>query len=200
MASVATLHPTLISTFCPTWARGFRAVGLVIAGTALLWLSAKIQVPFFPVPMTFQTMVVLVLAMAYGWRLAVVTVLAYLAEGALGLPVFAGTPEKGIGLAYMVGPTGGYLFGFVLAAGLCGALAARGWDRSIFTTALAMVLGNIAIYVPGVIWLGALVGWDKPVLDWGLTPFLFGDVAKIALASLLLPALWKFGQANRSLD
>ncbi|MFQ5466721.1 MAG: biotin transporter BioY, partial [Kiloniellaceae bacterium] len=127
----------------------------------------------------------------YGWRLGAATLLLYLAEGALGLPVFAGAPEKGIGLAYMAGPTGGYLVGFVLAAAACGWLAERGWDRSVAKTAAAMLIGNVIIYVPGLLWLGTLVGWDKPILTWGLTPFLLGDLTKLALAAAVLPAIWK---------
>ncbi len=168
-----------------------RLVVLALAGTALLALSAKVQVPFYPVPVTMQTFVVLALGMAYGWRLGGATLLLYLAEGAAGLPVFAGTPEKGIGLAYMMGGTGGYLVGFVAAAALVGWLAERGWDRSAATTALAMLLGNIAIYVPGLLWLGALFGWDKPILAWGLYPFLIGDAFKLVLAAALMPLAWR---------
>ena len=133
----------------------------------------------------------LVIAMAFGPRLGAATVMLYLAEGAVGLPVFAGTPEKGIGLAYMLGGTGGYLLGFLLAAALVGMLAERGWDRNVGTTALAMLFGNVVIYVPGLLWLGTLFGWDKPILAWGLTPFLLGDVTKLALAAAVLPLLWK---------
>jgi biotin transport system substrate-specific component len=129
--------------------------------------------------------------MAYGWRLGGATLLLYLAEGAMGLPVFAGTPEKGIGLAYMLGGTGGYLIGFVLAAALCGWLAERGWDRRFMTTALALLIGNIAIYVPGLLWVGRLFGWDKPILEWGLTPFLLGDLTKLLLAAIALPIIWR---------
>ncbi len=168
-----------------------RLVVLALAGTALLALSAKVQVPFYPVPVTMQTFVVLALGMAYGWRLGGATLLLYLAEGAAGLPVFAGTPEKGIGLAYMMGGTGGYLVGFVAAAALVGWFAERGWDRSAATTALAMLLGNIAIYVPGLLWLGALFGWDKPILAWGLYPFLIGDAFKLVLAAALMPLAWR---------
>jgi biotin transport system substrate-specific component len=142
--------------------------------------------------MTMQTFVVLTLAMAYGWRLGGATLLLYMAEGAVGLPVFAGTPEKGIGLAYMLGGTGGYLIGFVLAAALCGWLAERGWDRNVAKTALAMLAGNVIIYVPGLIWLGGLYGWDKPILEWGLTPFVLGDLTKLALAAAVLPLAWKW--------
>jgi len=191
MSATPNLYPTLTTVL---WARGgrpLRAVVLAVIGTAILWASAKVQVPFYPVPMTLQTFAVLALGMAYGWRLAGATLLLYLAEGAMGLPVFAGTPEKGLGLAYMVGPTGGYLLGFVFAAVACGWLAERGWDHNVLTTAAAMLIGNVLIYAPGLLWLGGMVGWDKPVLEWGLTPFLLGDATKLALAAVLLPAIWK---------
>jgi biotin transport system substrate-specific component len=163
---------------------------LVAAGSLLLWASAKVQIPFYPVPLTMQTFAVLVVGAALGWRMAMATVALYLLEGAAGLPVFAGTPEKGIGLAYMAGPTGGYLFGYLLAAPAVGWLAERGWDRHAITTAIAMLAGNLLIYVPGLLWLGSVVGWDKPVLAWGLTPFLLGDLTKLALAAAVLPASW----------
>ncbi len=194
MAQETTLYPTLAGTLWPAGKINtlLRGVVLAVAGTALLTVSAKIQIPFYPVPMTLQTFVVLALGMAYGWRLGGATLLLYLAEGAAGLPVFAGTPEKGIGLAYMLGGTGGYLAGFVLAAAVCGWLAERGWDRNAARTAAAMLIGNAIIYVPGLLWLGGLYGWDKPILEWGLTPFLFGDLAKLALATAVLPLAWKW--------
>lgn len=198
--STQTVNPTLISVVWPsgrinTW---LRHALLAVGGSLLIALSSKIQVPFYPVPMTLQTFVILALAMAYGWRLAGVTLLVYLGEGALGLPVFAGTPEKGIGLAYMLGGTGGYLIGFVAAAVTCGWLAERGWDRNPLTTAMAMFAGNALIYIPGLLWLGALFGWDKPILAWGLTPFLLGDVVKLALAAAVLPLVWKLlGRSDR---
>ncbi len=167
-----------------------RLAALALAGTALLTISAKIKVPMWPVEMTMQTFVVLGLGMAYGARLGAATVLLYLAQGAAMLPVFTGTPEKGIGLAYMMGPTGGYLLGFVAAAWLVGSLAERGWDRSVVKTAAAMLVGNVLIYVPGILWLGTLLGWDKPILEWGLYPFLVGDAVKLALAAAVLPLLW----------
>jgi biotin transport system substrate-specific component len=183
---------TLIGAVWPegSLARPLRLALLALAGTALLTVSAKIQIPFWPVPMTMQTFAVLAIGMAYGWRLGGATVLLYLAEGAAGLPVFAGTPEKGIGIAYMMGGTGGYLLGFVLAAALAGWLAERGWDRSVATTALAMLIGNVVIYVPGLLWLGALFGWDKPILAWGLVPFLAGDLVKLLLAAAAMPLAW----------
>ena len=157
----------------------------------MLWACAKIQVPFYPVPVSMGTFAVLAIGMAYGPRLGAVTVLLYLAEGAAGLPVFANTPERGIGLAYMVGPTGGYLVGYVLAAAAVGGLAERGWDRNVFTAAAAMLVGNALIYIPGLFWLGVLFGWDKPILAWGLTPFVLGDLLKLALVAAGLPLAWK---------
>lgn len=162
--------------------RAFRAALLAVVGSALLTLSAKVQVPFYPVPMTMQTLVVLLIGIAFGARLGAATVLLYLAEGAVGLPVFAGTPEKGIGLAYMMGPTGGYLVGFALAAALSGWIVERRRDPGAL--ALAVVAGSLAIYAPGVLWLASFVGIDQ-ALALGLVPFLWGDVLKAALALAL---------------
>jgi len=191
MNDMATPRGTLAQTLWQGGDARFKALLLVLTGSLALWLSAKIQVPFYPVPITMQTFVVLVVGMAFGWRLGAATVLLYLAEGALGLPVFAGTPERGIGLAYMAGPTGGYLLGFVLGAAAVGWLAQMGWDRHFATTLAAMVLGTAIIFLPGLIWLGTVIGWDKPVLDLGLWPFLPGAAFKIALAALVLPAVWR---------
>ena len=171
-----------------TWARYLL---IVTIGSCLIAFSSKVQVPFYPVPMTLQTMVVLMLGMALGWRLAGATLLLYLAEGALGLPVFAGTPEKGVGFSYMLGSTGGYLFGFLVAATVCGWLAERGWGHSFIATAGCMVIGNSLIYMFGVSWLGAIFGWDKPLLSWGVFPFLWGDLLKIILAAIIMPLAWK---------
>ena len=186
---------TLAKTLLPIDNAIVRNLILAIVGSLALWVSAKISIPFWPVPLTMQTLVVLVIGMAFGARLGAATVLLYLAEGAVGLPVFSGTPEKGLGLAYMMSTTGGYLVGFVLAAGAVGFLAERGWDRSPLKTALAMVLGNVLIYVTGLLWLGTIVGWDKPVLAWGLTPFLAGDAVKIAAAAVLMPLVWRLVSA-----
>ena len=159
-----------------------RAVLLALVGSALLTLSAKLQVPFYPVPMTMQTLVALLIGLAYGFPLGFATVLLYLAEGAAGLPVFAGTPEKGIGLAYMAGPTGGYLVGFALAAAITGWIAER--RRDIGALALAVIAGSIAIYLPGVLWLARFVGFEQ-ALGLGLAPFLLGDILKAVLALAL---------------
>ena len=171
--------------------KALRVTILTVTGSLLIWLAAKIQIPFYPVPMTMSTFAVLAIGMAYGWRLGTATILLYLAEGAMGLPVFAGTPEKGIGLAYMLGGTGGYLVGYVFAAAAVGKLAERGWDKNVLTTGLAMLIGNALIYVPGLLWLGTLFGWDKPIIEWGLAPFVLGDLTKLALAAALMPLMWK---------
>lgn len=163
---------------------------LVVAGIAALALAAKIKIPMFPVPMTMGTFAVLSIGAAYGARLGLATVLGYMLIGALGFDVFAGSSAEVSGVTYMMGGTGGYLVGYVLAVLALGALTRRGWDRARGKMALAMLLGNVLIYVPGLIWLTVLYGVDAPILAWGLTPFLLGDVVKLALAALLLPALW----------
>ena len=164
---------------------------LVIAGIALLAVAAKIKVPMWPVPITMGTFAVLGLGAAYGPRLGLVTILGYLIVGALGFDVFASSSAEKYGLTYMMGGTGGYLVGYVLATLALGALARRGWDRSVLWMALAMLIGNALIYLPGLAWLGQLYGWDKPILEWGLTPFLVGDAIKLVLAAMVLPAAWK---------
>ena len=169
---------------------------IAICGTILLAVSAKVKIPFYPVPMTMQTFVVLLLGVSLGWKLGLFTVSLYLIQGIAGLPVFAGTPEKGIGLLYMAGPTGGYLVGFALAAGLTGWLAERGLDRSVIGTAIAMIAGNLVIYVFGLAWLANFVGFEKAV-TFGLIPFLFGDLIKIMLATASLPVIWKFLNRDR---
>ncbi|MEX0371190.1 MAG: biotin transporter BioY [Tateyamaria sp.] len=164
---------------------------LVVLGIALLAVAAKIKVPMWPVPITMGTFAVLTIGAAYGARLGLVTILGYMLVGALGFDVFAGSSAEKFGLTYMMGGTGGYLVGYVLATFALGVLAQRGWDRSVVWMALAMLIGNVLIYVPGLAWLGQLYGWDKPILEWGLTPFLIGDALKLALAALVLPAAWK---------
>ncbi len=162
-----------------------RALVLAFAGTALLTLSAKIQVPFWPVPMTMQTMVVLMLGAAYGARLGAATVALYLVEGALGLPVFAGTPEKGLGLAYMAGPTGGYLAGFLVAAYATGWLAERGWGRGFWRLFAIMALGHAIILAMGWAWLAYLIG---PAKAWiaGVAPFYAATLFKNGLGAALI--------------
>jgi len=168
----------------------------VVAASLLLAISAKISVPFYPVPLTMQTLVVIGLGLALGpWR-GLAAILLYLAEGAAGFPVFAGTPEKGIGIAYMMGPTGGYLLGYVPAVLVAGFLATHGWDRTPLRAMTAALLSGAIIYVPGLLWLGAVIGFDKPVLQFGLYPFIFGDVVKAMLAALVFPMAWKALEAK----
>jgi biotin transport system substrate-specific component len=184
MAQADSLTISFVDALWPVRGGGrlLRAAVLAVLGSALLTISAKIQVPFYPVPMTMQTLVVLLIGMAFGARLGVATVALYLAEGAAGLPVFAGTPEKGIGLAYMMGPTGGYLLGFVLAAAIAGWRVERRRDAA--GLALAVLAGSIAVYAAGVLWLASFVGFGK-AFELGLLPFLWGDLLKASLAFAL---------------
>lgn len=163
-----------------------RAVVLVAFGSALMALSAKVSLPLPYVPMTLQTLVVLMIGAAYGWRLGSATMIAYLAEGALGLPVFAG-PVGGI--APLIGPTAGYLFGFIAAAFLTGWLAERGWDRNVMLLFAAMAVGHVAILAAGFGWLafglglGAAKAWQV-----GIMPFIAASLVKNALGATLMPA------------
>jgi biotin transport system substrate-specific component len=189
------VSPTLVANVWPEGrSRLLRGIVIAVLGTLLLTLSAKIKVPFWPVPMTMQPFVVLGLGLVLGSRLAVAAVLLYLAEGAVGLPVFADTPEKGIGIAYMMGPTGGYLVGHLLAAAFTGWLADRHWDRKIGTAFLAALGGLALIYIPGILWLGTVIGWSKPVLALGFWPFVLGDLTKAAIIALAVPAAWRLVQ------
>jgi biotin transport system substrate-specific component len=174
-----------------------KQAALVVLGIAILAVAAKIKVPMWPVPITMGTFAVLSIGAAYGARLGLVTIFGYMLIGALGFDVFAGSTAEKFGLEYMMGGTGGYLVGYVMATVLLGTLARMGWDRSAPKMALAMLLGNALIYIPGLIWLGMLHGWDKPILAWGLTPFLVGDLVKLALAAALFPAIWKFVGGTR---
>ena len=167
-----------------------KQIILVIAGIAALAVAAKIKIPMIPVPMTMGTFAVLSIGAAYGMCLGLVTIIGYMLIGALGFDVFAGSSAETFGITYMMGGTGGYLVGYVLAVLALGYAAHQGWDRSIRKMALAMVLGNVLIYVPGLVWLAVLYGTDAPIFTWGLTPFLLGDLVKLALAALLLPSVW----------
>jgi biotin transport system substrate-specific component len=179
---------TLIGTLWPIGTVPVvRGAALMLLGSLFLAVCAQIQVPLWPVPMTMQTFGVLLLGMAFGSRLGAATVALYLLEGAAGLPVFA---QFMGGVPVLLGPTGGYLFGFVIAAWLVGSLAERGWDRGVVTTALAMLFGNIVLYVPGLIWLAGFVGGAEQAIALGLAPFWLGDLLKIALAAGLLPSAW----------
>ena len=164
---------------------------LLVAGVLALAIAAKIKIPMWPVPITMGTFAILTIGAAYGPRLGLTTVLAYLVVGALGFDVFAGSSAEKFGLSYMLGGTGGYLVGYALAAAALGWFARQGWDRTFGKMALALLIGNAIIYVPGLLWLGQLYGWDQPILAWGLWPFLIGDGVKLVLAALAVPAIWK---------
>ena len=167
---------------------------LLVAGVAALWVSAKIQIASVPVPVTLQMLVIMVIGASFGPRLAAATVASYLALGIAGQPVFAGTPEKGIGLAYMMGPTGGYLLGFLIAAYAVGLLARAGWDRSHLSMAAAMAVGILCVYIPGVVWLsatwGAALGWEN-WYAYGVKTFIWVDGLKLAVAVIAFPVVWR---------
>jgi biotin transport system substrate-specific component len=184
----AALDATLVSTLWPArrTARLARDAAIVVAGSLALAVSAKVQVPFYPVPMTLQTLVVLVLAAGCGARLGAAAVALYLVEGLLGAPVFAGAVA---GPAYMMGPTGGYLAGFLAAAALIGFLAERGWDRSWPLLVAAMTIGHAVIFAFGFAWLAALIGPDK-AFALGVAPFALATVVKTLLAAALVGAGW----------
>ena len=162
---------------------------IVILGTLALTISAKIKIPFYPVPMTMQTFVVLFLGIAFGFKLATATVMLYLIEGILGLPVFSNSPEKGVGLVYFTGPTMGYLIGFLFAAYLAGYLNLR---RSFLEVFFKLIISVSTIYILGILWLGTLIGWDKPIFKLGVMPFLAAEIFKICLLTLITKKIIKF--------
>jgi|TARA_B100001971_G_scaffold213380_1_gene246544 biotin transport system substrate-specific component len=154
-----------------------------LIGSILLTISAKIRIPFYPVPMTMQTFVVLFLGISFGYKVGVTTIFLYLLEGIAGLPVFSNSPEKGIGIAYFVGPTMGYLIGFIFACFLAGYFK---YNSNYFINFLKILVSTSVIYFFGVIWLGTLIGWDKPILQLGVFPFLLAEFFKILLLTLLV--------------
>lgn len=162
---------------------------LAIAGTLLLTLSAKTKVVLGPVDISMQTLAVFLIAAAFGMRLGVATLLLYMAEGAMGFPVFQGTPEKGVGIAYMLGSTGGYLAGFVVMAAIVGWAADRGWDRHPIKLFNAMLVAEVVMMAMGFAWLALLIGPEKS-WQFGVVPFIVGDLIKVALAASLVPAVW----------
>ncbi len=166
-------------------------VFLVAFGVALIAISSKFKVPLWPnpTPVTMQTLVIFTLSAAYGSRLAVATVFAYLVTGALGAPVFTGTPEKGLGILYMVGPTGGYLAGFLVMAWITGLAADRGWDKNPLKLGSAMLTGEAIMLSMGALWMGYLFGSEK-IIAWGVGPFIVTDLIKLAIAACIVPAVW----------
>ena len=166
-----------------------KSLILVILGSIILTISAKIKIPFYPVPMTMQTFVVLLLGVSFGFKIAVATVSLYLLEGILGLPVFSNSPEKGIGLVYFTGPTMGYLIGFLFASFFAGYL---NFKTSIFLIFLKLIFSVSFIYIFGIIWLGTLIGWDKHIIQLGVTPFLLAELLKILLLTFLTKKILTF--------
>ena len=161
---------------------------IALIGTMLLAISAKIKIPFYPVPMTMQTLVVLIIGVGFGWKLGVATISLYLFEGIIGLPVFSGTPEKGIGLVYFTGPTMGYLLGFLVAAFLAGKF---NFDNNLIKNFLKLTFATSFIYILGMFWLGTLIGWDKPIFKLGAQPFLLAELFKILLATFAINQIKK---------
>ena len=184
-------NSTLINTLLPLKGVNtyIKNIFLILSGTLLLTVSSKIQVPFWPVPMTMQTFVVLIIAMAYGWKLSFLTLVAYLIEGALGLPVFA----KGGGLLYLTGPTAGYLYGMAVAAAVIGYFADLGYGKSIIKCVMPLMLGTIIIFICGIGYLSSIIGFEKAIAA-GLLPFIPSEFFKIALAVFIIPTIWKYIQ------
>ena len=152
---------------------------IALIGTIVLAISSKIKIPFYPVPMTMQTLVILMIGIVFGWRLGVVTIALYLFEGIIGLPVFSGTPEKGIGLVYFTGPT----MGFLVAVFFAGKF---NYDNNLIKNFLKLTFAISFVYILGLIWLGGLIGWDKPIFKLGAQPFLLAELFKVLIAALAI--------------
>ena len=166
-----------------------KSLLVIFLGSVLLAISAKIKIPFYPVPMTMQTFVVLFLGISFGYKIAIATVSLYLIEGILGLPVFSNSPERGIGLAYFTGPTMGYLIGFLTACFLASYIKV---SDNYFIVITKLVVSVSSIYILGILWLGTLIGWDKPIFELGVAPFLLAEVFKIGLLTILIKKILKF--------
>ena len=161
---------------------------VIFFGTIALTVSAKLKIPFYPVPMTMQTFVVLFLGITFGYKIGLVSVAVYLLEGILGMPVFSNSPEKGVGIIYFTGPTMGYLIGFLFASFIAGYL---NFNKNIFVIFGKLILSVSTIYLFGALWLGTLIGWDKPILELGVTPFLLAELFKICLLTILTKKIIK---------
>ena len=168
-----------------------RNVLMVLMGTVLLAISSKIKIPFYPVPMTMQTLVVLFLGLALGWKLGLATVSLYLFEGIIGMPVFAGSPEKGVGIIYFTGPTMGYLVGFLFTVYFAGSF---NFSKNLFIKFLQLLFSVSFIYILGVLWLGALIGWEKPLFQLGVQPFLLAELFKILIVLISFSQIKKLNQ------
>ena len=155
---------------------------IVFLGTVLLTISAKVKIPFYPVPMTMQTFVVIFLGMCFGYKLGLATVALYLIEGIVGIPVFSNSPEKGTGIIYFTGPTMGYLLGFIIAVYVAGKFK---FNKNYLLNFIKIVFSVLPIYLLGLIWLGILIGWDKPIFELGAKPFLLAELFKIILLVII---------------
>ena len=173
---------------------------LIAVGIAFLIIAAKIKLilPFSPVPVTLGTFAVLTIGTTYGQRLGLMTIFGYLLIGMLGFDVFANSSAEANGLTYMLGGTGGYLIGYCFAVMALGFFAKLNWDKNIIKLSAVLVFANMLIYAPGLLWLGQLYGWDQPIIAWGLTPFIIGDLLKLALTASLIPLIWKLIGKARS--
>ena len=171
-----------------------KSVFLALIGTVLLAISSKIKIPFYPVPMTMQTLAVLLVGITLGWKLGLATVMLYLFEGIIGLPVFSGSPEKGVGLIYFTGPTMGYLIGFLFTVYFAGSFEFKG---NLFMKFLKLIFSVSFIYIFGILWLGVLIGWEKPLFQLGVQPFLFAELFKVLIVLFSLSKLKKINQYLR---
>ena len=194
--AVSTLLDRLLPVGDSMFAKSMRAMLLTVVCAQLLWVSAKMQVPFWPVPMTMQTYAILTIAGLAGWRIGLATVTLYLAQGAIGMPVFAGTPEKGIGLAYMVGPTGGYLVGFMLAAVLAGLCSEIRGKLRFISVVLGMIAAHVIVFVPGIAWLSAFMGFEGALM-FNITNFWLATILKTALAIATVYGVWQLTGGER---
>ncbi len=165
-----------------------KYVFFALVGSIALAISSKVKIPFYPVPMTMQTFIVLVIGIGYGWKLGLATVSLYLFEGIIGLPVFSGTPEKGIGLVYFTGPTMGYLLGFLAAVYISGKFI---YDGNLIKNFLKLLIATSFIYILGMAWLGSLIGWGKPIFQLGAQPFLLAELFKILIATFAINQIKK---------
>ena len=166
-----------------------KILALVFLGSIALTISAKLKIPFYPVPMTMQTFVVLFLGISFGYKIGLATVSLYLFEGIIGIPVFSNSPEKGVGLVYFTGPTMGYLIGFLIATFLAGYMNLK---TNMFLIFIKLILSVSTIYIFGVLWLGNLIGWDKPIIQLGVTPFILAELFKILILTILTKTLLNF--------
>ena len=165
-----------------THSRIIKTIFIILIGSIFLAISSKIKIPFYPVPMTMQTFVVLLIGIIFGWKIGLATISLYLFEGIMGLPVFSGTPEKGVGIIYFTGPTMGYLLGFLIAVFFAGKFD---YSNNLVINFLKLSFATSFIYLLGMFWLGYLIGWDKPIFKLGAQPFLLAELFKVILATFV---------------